>query len=248
MELLTSSEQDRMRAAGRATAATLDHVAARLAPGVSTLDIDQWVRDFTQQVGGRPCQLGYHGFPATCCTSVNAVVCHGIPSSSVVLREGDIVNVDVTTELNGYCGDSSRTFVIGTATAERRRLVRATERALHAGIAEVGPGKRLGDIGAAILEVAEAEGYTVVRSYCGHGIGKKMHLPPQVSHVGRRGRGLRLRPGMAFTIEPMLNAGTDLTVEDPDGWTVRTADGKDSAQFEHTILVTEQGHEILTRS
>lgn len=246
IEILGAVELEKMRAAGRAAAATLAEVGARLAPGVRTSDIDAWVRASTAAQGGRPSQLGFHGFPAAVCTSVNEVVCHGIPSPQVVLQDGDIVNVDVTTELDGYHGDTSATFLIGSVPAPVRRLVRATRRALLAGLSAVQPGARLGDVGAAIQAIAEAEGYGLVREYCGHGIGRQMHLPPQVPHYGRRGRGPRLCPGMAFTIEPMFNLGSDLTHALEDGWTVVTADGRPSAQFEHTVLVTEEGFEITT--
>lgn len=235
-----------MRRAARAAAETLQVVKAALRPGMSTADIDRLVRQDTARRGGKPSQLGFHGFPATVCTSVNEVVCHGIPREDVVLKDGDIINVDVTTELDGFHGDLSATFLIGDVAPEVRRLVETTERALWTAIREVRPGARLGDIGAAIQEVAEPAGYGVVREYTGHGIGREMHLPPQVLHYGQRGRGLRLRAGMAFTIEPMLNLGVAETRVLADEWTVVTADGKCSAQFEHTLWVTDSGCEVLT--
>jgi methionyl aminopeptidase len=235
-----------IRRAGAAAAATLAWVGARLAPGVTTAQIDAWVREDTARRGGRPSQLGYHGFPASVCTSRNEVVCHGMPRPDVVLRAGDIVNVDVTTEYGGFHGDTSATFCIGEVDADTRRLVETTLASLHAGIAAVRPGARLGDIGAAIEEVAGRARFGVVREYCGHGIGRQMHEPPQVSHVGRAGSGLRLRPGMVFTIEPMLTAGSPEIRVLSDGWTVVTADGEWSAQFEHTIAVTEDGAEVIT--
>ena len=235
-----------IRRAAQAAAATLAEVGARLRPGVSTAQIDVWVREDTARRGGRPSQLGYHGFPASVCTSRNAVVCHGLPRASEVLRDGDIINVDVTTELDGFHGDTSATFCIGEVDESARRLVERTRAARDAGIAAVRPGARLGDIGAAIVEVAAAAGLGVVREYCGHGIGRQMHEAPQVSHVGRAGTGLRLRPGMVFTVEPMLTLGDPAVRLQDDGWTVVTADGRWSAQFEHTVVVTERGFEVLT--
>ena len=217
-----------------------------MAPGVTTAQIDRWVREDTARRGGRPSQLGYHGFPASVCTSRNAVVCHGVPREDEALREGDIVNVDVTTELDGFHGDTSATFCVGAVAPAARRLVEATRASLMAAIAAVRPGARLGDVGAAIVEVAAGAGFGVVRDYCGHGIGRRMHEPPQVSHVGRAGSGMRLRAGMVFTIEPMLTQGAPACRVLADGWTVVTADGGWSAQFEHTVCVTERGCEVLT--
>jgi methionyl aminopeptidase len=241
---------DALRRAGRAAAETLVHVGARLAPGVTTADIDTWVRAHTAALGGAPSQLGYKGFPAAVCTSRNDVVCHGIPRPSERLAPGDIVNVDVTTRLAGHHGDTSATFVVGdpsTVSREARHVVDVARRCRDAGVATVREGARLGDVGFAIVELARREGCTVVREFGGHGIGCAMHMEPHVSHVGARGAGLRLRAGMAFTIEPMINLGTADVVLDDDGWTVRTADGALSAQFEHTVLVTRTGCEILTR-
>jgi methionyl aminopeptidase len=235
-----------MRRAGRAAAGTLALVGSRLGPGVTTAEIDEWVRKDTKARGGRPSQLGYHGFPAAVCTSRNHIVCHGIPSTSERLEPGDIVNVDVTTCLDGYHGDTSATFYVGEPSAEARHVVEVARRCLHAGIAEVRDGARLGDLGAAIAELAEAEGCSVVRDFGGHGIGRSMHLPPHVHHFGRRGSGRRLRTGMTFTIEPMINLGDPEVILLDDGWTVITADGSLSAQFEHTVLVTPRGAEILT--
>lgn len=235
-----------IRRACAAAAATLACVGERLAPGVTTAQIDAWVREDTARRGGRPSQLGYHGFPASVCTSRNEVVCHGVPREDVVLRAGDIVNVDVTTELDGYHGDTSATFCVGEVGEEARRLVDATRASLQAAIAAVRPGARLGDIGAAIEAVAGRAGFGVVRDYCGHGIGRQMHEPPQVSHVGRAGAGMRLRPGMVFTIEPMLTAGSPEVRVLADRWTVVTVDGRWSAQFEHTIGVTAEGAVVMT--
>lgn len=241
----------RLRAAGRVAAATLATVGAKLRAGVRTSQIDAWVREDTAARGGRPSQLGYHGFPAAVCTSRNSVVCHGIPRSDERLENGDIVNVDVTTCLDGFHGDTSATFVIGEparATPEARHVVDVARRARDAGIAVVREGARLGDIGAAIVELAKREGCTVVRDYGGHGIGRRMHEDPHVPHVGTAGTGPRLRAGMVFTVEPMVNLGGPEVRLLDDGWTVVTADGSLSAQFEHTVLVTTKGFEILTPS
>ena len=244
---MTTQELQAMRRVGRLAARTLQLVGARLKPGITTADIDAWVREDTYAHHAKPSQLGYHGFPAAVCTSRNEVVCHGVPRADEVLRDGDIINVDITSELHGWHGDTSATFCIGTVSAEARHLVETTQRALELGIAEVRPGARLGDIGAAISELATREGCGVVTDFGGHGIGRQMHLPPHVSHVGRRGHGLALREGMTFTIEPMLTLGSpEIRVLD-DEWTVVTRDGKWSAQFEHTVLVTRRGAEILTR-
>lgn len=235
-----------LRLAGRVAALTLATVAGRLAPGISTGQIDAWVREDTRRRGGRPSQLGYHGFPAAVCVSPNDVVCHGIPKPTVMLRDGDIVNIDVTTEVDGHHGDTSATFFIGNPSPEARHVVDVARRCREAGILQVRDGARLGDIGAAIEELAKREGCSVVREYGGHGIGRQMHTAPHVSHVGQRGSGMRLRAGMVFTIEPMINLGGAAIRQLDDGWTVVTADGTLSAQFEHTVLVTKTGYEILT--
>jgi methionyl aminopeptidase len=245
VEIFSPRELDKLRRAGQAAAATLAHVASRLAPDVTTGDIDRWVREDTARRGGTPSQLGYKGFPAAVCTSVNEVVCHGIPGSRR-LKPGDIVNVDVTTKLGGFHGDTSATFFIGEPSKEARHVVEVARRCRDAGIAEVRDGARLGDIGAAIQELAKKEGCSVVKDFGGHGIGRSMHQAPHVSHVGTRGAGIRLRAGMVFTIEPMINlGGPEVRVLD-DEWTVVTRDGRLSAQFEHTVLVTREGCEVLT--
>jgi methionyl aminopeptidase len=246
IEIYDTRSIERLRRAGRAAAATLAFVGSRIAEGVSTADIDAWVREDTKRRGGKPSQLGYHGFPAGVCTSRNAVVCHGIPRREEVLRRGDIVNVDVTTMLDGFHGDTSATFIIGEASAEARHVVDVARRCRDAGIAVVRDGARLGDIGAAIAELARAEGCSVVRDFGGHGIGREMHLDPHVAHTGRRGSGLRLKAGMAITIEPMINLGSHEVRMLDDGWTVVTADGRLSAQFEHTVVVTRDGSEATT--
>ncbi len=245
--LFGTKEVALLRNAGAAAAGTLAHVASRLRPGISTAQIDHWVREDTRRRGGTPSQLGYHGFPAAVCTSRNHVVCHGIPSPKELLAPGDIVNVDVTTCLEGFHGDTSATFFIGEPSPEARHVVEVARRCRDAGIAVVRDGARLGDIGAAVVALAKAEGCSVVREVGGHGIGRVMHAPPHVSHVGVHGTGLRLRAGMAFTIEPMVNLGRAAVRTLEDGWTLVTEDGSLSAQFEHTVLVTRHGCEVLTR-
>lgn len=251
VEIFTGRDIERLRAAGRAAAETLAHVAGRLQAGVSTARIDAWVREDTARRGGIPSQLGYRGhgnirFPAAVCTSRNDVVCHGVPRESEVLEPGDIVNVDVTTCLDGLHGDTSATFIVGEPSPDARHVVDVARRARDAGVRAVREGARLGDVGAAIEELVRGEGCSVVRDFGGHGIGRKMHADPHVPHHGQRGTGLRLRAGMAFTIEPMVNLGTHEVKQMPDGWTVKTRDGRLSAQFEHTVLVTREGCEILT--
>ena len=246
VEIKTADEIAALRRAGKAAKATLHHVGERLLAGVSTADIDRWVRDHTNALGGLPRQLGYHGFPAAVCTSRNHVVCHGIPARAEVLEPGDIINVDVTTKLDGFHGDTSATFVIGKASAEALHVVDVARRCRDAGISVVRDGARLGDIGFAIERLAISEGCSVVREFGGHGIGREMHMAPHVSHYGTKDSGLRLRAGMVFTIEPMINLGGPEVRVLSDGWTALTADGSLSAQFEHTMLVTSDGYEILT--
>jgi methionyl aminopeptidase len=245
--LFKGTEVERLRRAGQAAAGTLAHVATRLSAGVTTAEIDAWVREDTARRGGTPSQLGYHGFPAAVCTSRNQVVCHGIPRAGERLLPGDIVNVDVTTCLDGFHGDTSATFLIGEVSAEARHVVEVARRCRDAGVAVVRHGARMGDIGAAIEELARSEGCSVVREYGGHGIGRSMHGPPHVPHFGKRGTGITLRSGMVLTIEPMVNLGRPEVRLLPDGWTVVTEDGSLSAQFEHTVLVTREGCEVLTR-
>ena len=248
----TAEEIQLMRAAGRITRMILDRVEEIIKPGITTENIDLFVHNTMTEFGATPATLNYKGYPKSVCTSINDVVCHGVPSSYVTLKAGDIINVDVTAIKDGYHGDSSRMYFVGGPEAcsdEARELVRVTKEAMKAGIAEVAPGKRIGDIGAGIQEYIKSTGvdYGIVREYTGHGLGKLFHEPPQVIHVGRRNTGDVMRPGMTFTVEPMINLGTHKTVlSTVDGWTVRTADGALSAQWEHTVLVTESGHEILT--
>lgn len=244
--LLSEADVHGMRRAGRAAAATLAWVSRRLAPGVSTAEIDGWIREDTARRGGTPSQLGYKGFPASVCTSRNHVVCHGVPAPHERLAPGDIINVDVTTCLDGFHGDTSATFCIREGSAEALHVIDVARRCRDAGVAAVRHGVRLGDVAAAVEEVARGAGCSVVREFGGHGIGRSMHLPPHVGYVGEAGKGLKLRTGMAITIEPMINlGGPDIRVLD-DGWTVVTADGSLSAQFEHTVLVTRDGCEVLT--
>lgn len=250
-DLIKTHEQiEGIRQAGVLNTAVLDLVAEKIHEGMSTLEIDQLVYDFTIKHGGVPAPLHYEGFPNSCCTSINDVVCHGIPSADDILIEGDIVNVDCTTILNGYYADASRMFVIGKTTPERQRLVDVAWDCLKAGekVCQQ-PYVFVGDIGNAVAKLAHANGYTVVRDLCGHGVGVEFHEEPDVVHYGRKDTGMLLVPGMTFTIEPMINEG-DWEVcgdaEDPTEWIVLTEDGTDSAQWEHTYLMTENGVEILT--
>lgn len=235
-----------MRVVGRMAAETLLLVGEKIAAGMSTEDLDRLVVEDTKRRGAKCAPLNYHGFPKSVCTSINQVVCHGIPTSKVTLVDGDIINVDVTTIFDGYYGDTSATFYIGRPSPDALKVTEVSRKCLELGIAEVREGARLGDIGAAIQEYAEANGCSVVRDFVGHGIGKKFHDDPKVSHVGRRGTGARLRAGMLFTIEPMINSG-DWRIEVlDDEWTAVTKDGSLSAQFEHTLVVTKDGCEVLT--
>ncbi|QDE71543.1 MULTISPECIES: type I methionyl aminopeptidase [Myxococcus] len=245
--LFKGTDVERLRRASQAAAGTLAFVASKLTPGVTTADIDQWVREDTARRGGKPSQLGFKGYPATVCTSRNHIVCHGVPNAGEQLVRGDIINVDVTTCLDGFHGDTSATFLIGEVSEDARRIVDVARRCRDAGIAVVRHGARLGDIGAAIEELAKKEGCSVVEEFGGHGIGHQMHGPPTVPHTGKRGSGIKLRSGMVLTVEPMVNLGRpDIRIL-ADGWTVVTEDGSLSAQFEHTILVTPDGCEVLTQ-
>lgn len=238
---------DGIRESGVINTALLDEVAKSIHEGITTEEIDDLVYDFTMSHGAVPATLGYEGFPKSCCTSVNNEICHGIPSDKVILREGDIVNVDVTTIYRGYFADASRMFCIGQLSPDAEKIVRVARECLEAGIAAVRPWGRLGDIGAAIQAVAQREGCSIVRDIGGHGVGLEMHEDPYVCHVGHAGTGMVLAPGMVFTVEPMVNLGTDkFFIDKGNGWTVYTKDGKLSAQWEHTLAVTETGIEILT--
>jgi methionyl aminopeptidase len=244
--LLSKREIDKMRRAGALAAELLEHLALMVQPGVSTLEINDEAEKWTLARGARSAPLGYHGFPKSICTSVNEVICHGIPNAKQILKEGDIINIDVTPILDGYHGDTSKTFFVGQPTSETKQLVEVTEECLRLGIAAAKPGAKIGDIGAAIQEYAEKHGYSVVRDFVGHGVSHIFHTAPQIPHYGTRGKGKKLKPGMVFTIEPMINEGTWEAIVLDDGWTAITKDGKLSAQFEHTIAVTEEGVEILT--
>lgn len=226
----------------------LDKVAENIKPGMTTEDIDKIVYDETIRLGGIPACLGFEGFPKSVCTSVNNVVCHGIPSKNVVLKEGDIVNVDCTTEVNGYFGDASRMFEIGKVSDEAHRLVTVTKECLDLAVSKLKPYCHLGDIGYYVSKHAKAHGYTVVKELGGHGVGLEMHEDPFVSHIGKLGHGLVLVPGMVFTIEPMINQGeADVCIDDEDGWTIYTWDDSLSAQWEYTLLMTETGVQILSK-
>ncbi|HEY8121951.1 MAG TPA: type I methionyl aminopeptidase [Myxococcota bacterium] len=246
--LLAPGEIEQMRAAGRLAGRLLDEVAKRIQPGINTLSLDNFIDEFTRAHGAVSATLGYGHPPYSRCSciSVNDVVCHGIPDAKTILRDGDIVNVDVTPKLNGFHGDSSRTFLVGDVAPKARRLVADTHHALWLGIRAVRPGATTGDIGHAIQQFAEAQGYGVVREFTGHGTGRIFHTAPTIFHHGKPGEGDRLVPGMTFTIEPMINLGHWKTEILEDRWTAVTADGSLSAQFEHTVLVTPSGVEPLT--
>lgn len=246
VEIKSAAEIEKMREAGRFTASVLDFIGPHVAAGVTTAQLDALCREYMFDHGTYPACLHYKGFPASVCTSVNEVCCHGVPGDRR-LEDGDILNIDVSAIVDGWVGDTSEMFTVGEVSDSARKLIDVTREAMWLGIREVAPRKTLGDIGAAIQAFAHGRhGYSVGVAYCGHGIGREMHMPPQVHHVGKRGRGLRLRPGMTFTIEPMINQGTADCRVLSDGWTVVTRDRKLSAQTEHTILVTEEGFEVLT--
>ncbi len=244
----TPDEIEKMRVAGRLAAEVLQMLAPHVKPGATTEELDRIAREHIVNVQqATPANVGYRGYTKTICASVNNVICHGIPSESKVLREGDIVNIDVTVIKDGWHGDTSRMYYVGTPSVMAKRLVETTREAMIRGIRAVRPGATLGDIGHAIQEYAEGQRFSVVREYCGHGIGRVYHEEPQVLHYGRPGEGLVLKEGMTFTIEPMINEGTRHTRVLPDGWTVVTKDRKLSAQWEHTVAVTADGVDILTR-
>ena len=240
------AEIAKMREAGLLAAATLRMAEGFVKPGASTESINTAVHEFICDHGAYPSPLNYRGFPKSVCTSVNDVVCHGIPDSKHIIKDGDIINVDVTVTLDGFFGDTSRTFYVGTPSADARRVTETARQCLDLGIAAVRPGARIKEIGAAIEDHAHAQNCSVVRDYCGHGIGRVFHTDPQVPHYRFVGRNPRMRTGMTFTVEPMVNLGTWRVDLMDDGWTVLTRDRKLSAQFEHTLLVTDDGVEILT--
>ncbi|MBB4819150.1 methionyl aminopeptidase [Pseudomonas alcaligenes] len=245
--LKNAAEVERMVVAGRLAARVLEALDDFIVPGVTTAQIDAFAeRYIVETLQAIPGSKGQYGYPFTVNTSVNQVVCHGWPSAEEVLQEGDIVNVDVTVIKDGFYGDTSKMYCLGAISDDARRLVHTTQQCLYDAIRLVRPGATLGDVGHAIQSRAEEAGYSVVIEYCGHGIGRQMHESPQVVHVGHPGTGLRLQPGMTFTIEPMINQGRRSVRTLADGWTVITRDGSLSAQFEHTILVTESGFRVLT--
>ncbi len=247
VKIKTPEQIEKMRTAGRMAAEVLEMITPHVQPGVSTEELDTICHNYIVDVQKAiPAPLNYRGFPKSICTSVNHVVCHGIPSDKKILKKGDIVNVDITVKKDGYHGDTSMMFFVGEASVLSERLVRVTQECLYLGIRMVKPGVKLGDIGHAIQQHAEKQNFTVVQEYCGHGIGEEFHEEPQVLHYGRPNTGMVLKEGMIFTIEPMINAGKRHTKLLPDGWTVVTKDHKLSAQWEHTILVTAEGCEILT--
>jgi methionyl aminopeptidase len=243
----TPAEQDQMRLAGRLAADVLDMIAPFVVPGVTTEELDRRCHEYIVGIQRAiPAPLNYRGFPKSICTSINHVVCHGIPSPEKRLKQGDIINIDITVIKDGWHGDTSRMFAVGKVSPAAQRLMDLTHEAMWIGIREVRPGARLGDIGWAIQSFAEPQHLSVVREYCGHGIGRIFHEDPQVLHYGERGRGMEVLPGMTFTVEPMLNVGKRHVRLLPDGWTVITKDHSLSAQWEHTVLVTETGYEVLT--
>ncbi|WP_231759263.1 type I methionyl aminopeptidase [Microbulbifer elongatus] len=247
VQVKSPQQQALMRASGRLLSQVFAMLDEFVAAGVTTMEIDRQVDDYiVKTLNARPASKGQYDYPYTLNCSINEVVCHGVPSASRKLKNGDIVNLDITLEKNGFVADSSKMYLIGEVAPAAHKLVKATYAAMWKGIAQVRPGARLGDIGHAIQKYAEHCGYSVVREYCGHGIGREMHEAPQVLHFGRPHTGEVLQEGMTFTIEPMINQGTHKTKTLKDGWTVVTRDKKLSAQWEHTVLVTADGYEVLT--
>ena len=248
INLKNQQEIDCMRTAGQLAAEVLDVVTPFVVPGVSTEELDNiCFKHITEVQKAVPANVGYRGYEKTICASVNQVICHGIPSPNKILKDGDIINIDVTVLKDGWHGDTSKMFLVGKTQPHNERLVKVTQECLYKTIEVVRPGAQLGDIGAVIQQHAEQNHYSVVEDYCGHGIGKVYHDEPQVWHYGKFGTGLELKAGMCFTIEPMINQGKKHTKLLSDGWTVETKDGRNSAQWEHTIAVTEQGFEVLTQ-
>jgi|TARA_B110000495_G_scaffold32246_1_gene25016 methionyl aminopeptidase len=241
-------EINSMRIAGKLAAEVLEMITPFVVPGVSTGELDQRCYDFiVNEQNAIPANVGYKGYEKTVCASVNQVICHGIPNENKVLKNDDIVNIDVTVLKDGWHGDTSKMFTVGKAKPHNERLVKITQECLYRAIEAVKPGATLGDIGHAIQTHAEKNHYSVVEEYCGHGIGKIYHDEPQILHYGKPGTGLEIKEGMCFTIEPMINLGTKHTKTLPDGWTVETRDGRNSAQWEHTLAVTKEGCEVLTK-
>ncbi|MFA5631516.1 MAG: type I methionyl aminopeptidase [Porticoccaceae bacterium] len=247
VQIMNPEQQEKMRIAGRLAAEVLELIEPHVVPGVSTGELDDICHDHIVNVQKAiPAPLNYKGFPKSICTSINHVICHGIPNHKKILKNGDIINIDITVIKDGYYGDTSMMFLVGKVPEHAQRLTRVTQECLYKAIELVKPGCRLGDIGHVIQKHAEANFYSVVRDYCGHGIGTEFHQEPQVLHFGIPNTGMELREGMTFTIEPMINAGKYQTKLKSDGWTVETRDGRLSAQWEHTLLVTATGVEVLT--
>ena len=245
--LKTAADIEGIKRSARVNIGALDYVAERIGPGTTTEQVDRWVHDYTLDQGAIPAPLNYEGFPTSVCTSVNTVVCHGIPSAEETLADGDSINVDCSTQLDGYFSDSSRMFCIGDVSDARRRLVDVTHESIRQGLAAVRPWGYLGDVAHAVQSYVESHGFSVVREFGGHGIGREFHEDPFVGFVGKPGEGMVLAPGLCFTIEPMVNAGGPaIDMSDPNGWTVRTKDGSDSAQWEVQLVVTETGYELLS--
>lgn len=247
ISIKSKKDVEMMKIAGRKAASVLEMLDDYVKPGVTTEDLDQIAFKYiTEDLKCIPANVGYDGFPKTLCTSVNNVICHGIPSEDKKLKDGDIMNIDITVIYKGWHGDTSKMYFVGKAAPHAKRLVEVTQQCMYEGIRTVSPGSYLGDIGNAIQTLAEKNHYSVVRDYCGHGIGQIYHEEPQIVHYGNAGEGLMLQEGMCFTIEPMINLGTHHSVLLDDGWTVVTKDGRLSAQWEHTIAVTDSGFEVLT--
>ena len=246
-EILKNAEQiEKIKESAKINIAVLDYVAEHIKAGISTAEIDKWVYDITTKMGGVPAPLNFEGFPKSVCTSINNEVCHGIPSEDVIIKDGDIINVDVSTNLNGYFSDSSRMFCIGNVSEENRKLVEETKNAVYEGLKQVKPWGFLGDMGQAVIDFVKCIGYCVVREVGGHGIGLEFHEDPWVSYISKKGTEMLMVPGMIFTIEPMVNAGKpDIFVDEDNGWTIYTEDNSMSAQWEIQVLVTEDGYEII---
>lgn len=246
-EILKNAEQiEKIKESAKINIAVLDYVAEHIKAGISTAEIDKWVYGITTKMGGVPAPLNFEGFPKSVCTSINNEVCHGIPSEDVIIKDGDIINVDVSTNLNGYFSDSSRMFCIGNVSEENRKLVEETKNAVYEGLKQVKPWGFLGDMGQAVNDYVKSKGYSVVREVGGHGIGLEFHEDPWVSYISKKGTEMLMVPGMIFTIEPMVNAGKpDIFVDEDNGWTIYTEDNSMSAQWEIQVLVTEDGYEII---
>ncbi len=246
ISIKSNREIEIMKESCQLAAKTLNYIEDKLEIGMTTEEVNELCHNFIIEHGAYPSPLNYNGFPKSVCTSLNEVICHGIPSKKDKLKDGDILNIDVTTYFKNFHGDTNRTYYIGNVKPEIKELVRTTYECMMEGIKICRPGAHLGDVGAVIQQIAESRGYSVVREYCGHGIGREFHEEPQVLHYGKKGTGVELKAGMTFTIEPMINLGSRHCKLLKDDWTVITKDKKVSAQFEHTILITESGYEILT--